>query len=295
MTTYPGRQPGPRPDPPTGPRPAGSSRPRPRAPAALMAQRASSFTVASRLLPPEVRDDVASLYAVFRDLDDLVDDHAPEAQSRIAAVADWAAGARTGRVGRTPEVEALDALGRRHPLPRDAIGDFCAGMRQDLAGVHFATERELDVYCYRVAGTVGLTMAAMLGSSHWQEARACAISLGIGMQRTNILRDIDEDLAAGRIYISDEARRRHGRSLAPGHREALVRDGIARADACYDDGLLGVRLLRRGRPAVALAAGLYREILREIERTGLGPAGGRAVPSAPRRVLTVVRIAAAGR
>ena len=258
----------------------------------LMAQRASSFTAASRLLPPEVRDDVASLYAVFRDLDDLVDDHVPEAESRIGAVADWAAGL-SGR--RTPEIEVLDALSRRHDLPREAIGDFCAGMRQDMAGAHFATERELDLYCYRVAGTVGLIMAAMLGSSHWPEARACAISLGIGMQRTNILRDIDEDLAAGRIYISDEARNQHGWSLEPGHREALVRAGIAAADACYDDGLLGVRLLRRGRPAVALAAGLYREILREIERTGLGPAGGRAVPSAPRRVLTVVRIAAAGR
>ena len=115
------------------------------------------------------------------------------------------------------------------------------------------------------------------------------------MQRTNILRDIDEDLAAGRRYISDEALIRHGGSLEPGHRAALLREQIARADELYDEGLLGLNCLRRGRGAIALAARLYREILREIERDGLGQRAGRAVVPAQRKLLAVLRTAIAGR
>jgi phytoene synthase len=189
----------------------------------------------------------------------------------------------------------LSALAARHPIPRDAVADFCAGMRTDLVGARCDSERDLDRYCYRVAGTVGVVMTSLLGSDDPAGARACAVSLGSAMQLTNILRDIDEDAAAGRVYISREALARFGGSLQPGERAELMRAEIARADELYEDGLLGVRLLRRGRVAVTLAAGLYREILREIEREGLGRQAGRAAVPAARKARTVLRLTLTGR
>jgi phytoene desaturase len=255
-------------------------------------RRASTFALACRLLPAEVRDDVYLLYLLFRTLDDLVDDAAPDAARRVRAVAAWASGHGGEATG---ETQLLSELAARHPIPRDAIAAFCEGMEQDLAGARFATERDVDRYCYRVAGTVGIVMSAMLGADEPEEARDAAAALGMAMQRTNILRDIDEDLTAGRVYVSEAALAQHGGSLAPGERAELVRVLIRRADALYEDGLAGVRTLRRGQAAIVVAARLYREILREIERTLLDPLPGRAVVPGRRRLATLVGAAVTGR
>jgi phytoene synthase len=136
---------------------------------ATIERAARTFALAARLLPTEVRDDVHLLYLVLRTLDDLVDlegspgggSRAADAETRLAAVAAWASGAEPEP--RTRETRILDHLARRHPaLPRGAVADFVAGMRQDLAGPHIATEGDLDDYAYRVAGTVGRLMAAIL-------------------------------------------------------------------------------------------------------------------------------------
>ncbi|HEY5145069.1 MAG TPA: phytoene/squalene synthase family protein [Solirubrobacteraceae bacterium] len=247
---------------------------------------ARTFALACRLLPRRVRDDVYLLYLVFRTLDDLVDDGDPEATAAVAAVEGWCeAGTVSSR-----ETAILADLATRHDLPRGALRDFCEGMRGDLDGLRVGTEVELDAYCYRVAGTVGVVMTALLGSTS-AEADRHAAALGIAMQRTNILRDIDEDLAAGRCYVPEETLARFGGSLRPGHRAALLRDQIARADARFDEGLAGVRLLRSGRLATRAAAGMYREILRQIERDGYGAAAGRAVVPTWRKLLTAARSA----
>ena len=246
---------------------------------------ARTFALACRLLPRSVRNDVYLLYLVFRTLDDLVDDRLPEAPARVAAVEAWAQ-RRSG--ARTLEVEILDELAQRHRLPRHPLADFCAGMRQDLAGVSLWSEDDVDRYCYRVAGTVGLVMAGLLGVRDPRRAYPAAAALGMAMQRTNILRDIDEDLAAGRIYLAGEAVARFG-GLEPGRREALLRDQIARADALYERGLDGVPLLCSGGRAVAAGGAMYREILRQIEREGLGARAGRAVVPRRRKLLVVAR------
>jgi len=250
---------------------------------------ASTFSLACRVLPRDVRDDVRLLYLVFRTLDDLVDDDCPEAGERVEAVAAWAAG-RSGAW--TREVAILDALAARHDIPRGAIADFCAGMRQDIAGASFAGEADVDRYCYRVAGTVGIVMAAVLGTRDPASASPAAAALGMAMQRTNILRDIDEDAAAGRVYVARDAVERHG-SLAPARRAALVREQIARADALYERGFAGVGELRRGRRAIAAAGAMYREILREIERRAGAGRPGRAVVTRRRKLAVALRAAAA--
>ena len=246
---------------------------------------ARTFAIACRMLPRHLRNDVYLLYLVFRTLDDLVDDADPAAAARVRAVRDWAAG---GPAEQTREVAILRSLAERHPIPRDALADFCAGMEHDLEGAALRTEGEVDRYCYRVAGTVGVVMAELLGSREPRRARPAAAALGMAMQRTNILRDIDEDLANGRVYLAEEALARLG-GPGPGEREELLRDQIRRADALYDHGLSGVSLLRHGRRAVAAAGGMYREILRQIERDGYGARPGRAVVPRPRKLVIAAR------
>jgi 15-cis-phytoene synthase len=243
-----------------------------------------TFALACKLLPRDVRDDVYRLYLVFRTLDDLVDERRPGALAAIEAVERWCATS----VVSSRETALLAGLDARHGLPRPALRDFCAGMRSDLDATPILTEADLDTYCHRVAGTVGLVMAAILGTTT-PHAGAHAAALGKAMQRTNILRDIDEDAAHGRVYLAQETLDRFGGRLDPGGREALLRDQIARADALYELGFAGIPLLRRGRYAITAAGGMYREILRQIEREGYGARPGRAVVSRPRKLLVAAR------
>ncbi len=248
---------------------------------------ARTFSLACRLLPPGVRDDVYLLYLVFRTLDDLVDEQHADAEARVEAVRGWACG-EPGAA--SPEVAILEELSSRHALPLDALGDFCAGMRQDIERESFESEADVDEYCYRVAGTVGLVMASLLGTVRMERARPAAAALGMAMQRTNILRDIDEDAANGRVYVARETIERYG-TLAPGERELLLRDQIPRADALYERGLAGIGELRQGNRAIAAAAAMYRELLRQLEREGYGARAGRAVVPRSRKLRVAARAA----
>ncbi len=248
---------------------------------------ARTFALACRLLPREIRADVYLLYLVFRTLDDLVDEGRPQAPGRLAAVESWCRGGEPT----STEARILDELDRRHGLPREALLSFCAGMRSDLDHVAPLTEVDVDVYCYRVAGTVGVVMTALLGvraEADREDAHRAAAALGIAMQRTNILRDIDEDAGIGRCYVAASAIAAHG-PPAPGARAALLEDQIARADARYEEGLAGIPALAAGAPAIRAAASMYREILRQLEREGLGVRAGRAVVPGRRKLVLVAR------
>ncbi len=249
----------------------------------VMQNAARTFSLAARLLPATVRDDVVLLYLVLRTLDDLVDEQSPEADAAVAAVETWLVTDETS----TRETVILEDLTRRYGLPRPALVAFLQGMRDDLATPDIQTEGDLDVYCYRVAGCVGEMMASILGvwdDAAWNAARA----LGSAMQRTNILRDVDEDLANGRVYLASDTLARFGiTDLATQDRTELYRDQIERADTLYDQGLHGVPMLVHGGRSVAAAGAMYREILRQIERTGYGANRGRSVVSRPRKAAIV--------
>lgn len=249
---------------------------------------ARTFALACRLLPAGVRDDVYRLYLVFRTLDDAVDEARAGAEARVDAVEGWA----RGGPAESREARLLAAVDSRRPLPRDALLDFCRGMRDDLAERAVISEADLDEYCYRVAGTVGVTMAAVLGTRGPAEREAAA--LGMAMQRTNVLRDVEEDRARGRVYLPREAIERHAGDHAGGFEE-LIREQIVRADALYDEGLAGVAKLACGRRAVRVAGVMYREILREIERDGYGRSRRRVVVSRARKLALAARYGVEGR
>ncbi len=226
----------------------------------------STFAPALRLLRGRFRADVESLYRVLRTIDDLVDDEDPRALERVQALEDWA----IGGPAQSPEAQALAQLARSHPLiRRDALLHFCEGMRHDIARGSIDTEGDFLRYCQQAGGSVGEVLASLLGAAKddpegRREAQTGMATLGRAMQVTNILRDIDEDLAHGRIYIPRAAIERLGFPAA-GARDRLLREEIARADALYEQGERAIPLLRGGREAMALAATLYRDILRQIE------------------------------
>ena len=269
---------------------------------------ARSFALAARFLPRDVRDDINLLYLALRRLDDLVDLEAPsgsaqraDAQQRLAAIRTWLSTGAVAEAGGDELAIFVDLQRRTPALPTDAIGAFLDGMESDLAGPVMESDADLDLYCYQVAGTVGRLMAALLGVRGGDDAQAdrAARALGAAMQRTNILRDIDEDLANGRVYLPVTSLRRVGldpaavsgpTSLRDGDRRALYMAEIARADAEYEVGVAGIRHLLNGGRSIRVAGHLYREILRQIERDGFGvrrphrPVVGRA-----RKVAALLR------
>ena len=261
---------------------------------------ARSFALAARFLPRDVRDDINLLYLALRRLDDLVDLEAPsgsaqraDAQQRLASIRTWLSTGAVADAGGDELAIFVDLQRRTPALPTDAISAFLDGMESDLAGPVMESDADLDLYCYQVAGTVGRLMAALLGVRGGDDAQAdrAARALGAAMQRTNILRDIDEDLANGRVYLPATSLRRVGldpaaasgpTSLRDGDRRALYMAEIARADAEYEVGVAGIRHLLNGGCSIRVAGHLYREILRQIERDGFGvrrphrPVVGRA-------------------
>ncbi|MEI6849291.1 MAG: phytoene/squalene synthase family protein [bacterium] len=249
---------------------------------------ARSFALAARFLPRDVRDDINLLYLALRRLDDLVDLEAPsgsaqrtDAARRLAAIRTWLNSGAIDTAGGDELAIFVDLQRRTPSLPTDAIGAFLDGMEGDLAGPVMESDADLDLYCYQVAGTVGRLMAALLGVREGDSSQAdlAARALGGAMQRTNILRDIDEDLANGRVYLPASALRRAGldpaatsgpTSLRDGDRHDLYKAEIVRADADYEAGAAGIRFLQNGGRSIRVAAHLYREILRQIERDGFG-------------------------
>jgi phytoene synthase len=155
-------------------------------------------------------------------------------------------------------------------------------MRHDIARDTINTEDDLELYCQRAGGAVGIMVASLLGISEPAEITKMA-TLGRAVQRTNILRDIDEDRDSRRVYIARTTIERFGNPL-PGARVELLRNQIAIADGLYEQATITPR--SRSQRAVALSAALYREILRQIERESYGCKAGRVtVPAWRRRIL----------
>lgn len=249
---------------------------------------AKTFYFASHALSRDRRDAAFALYAFCRRLDDLVDgrgavslaERLEDARAIIAAIYEEPTSAALRRAlpeGATTwpleELVALSECIARFGIPRRPWLDLVDGMQMDLTKTQYASFAEVDLYCYRVAGTVGLLMTPVLGGTDLRAASHAA-DLGRAMQLTNILRDIGEDLRRGRVYLAQddlaafhvaEDDLRNAR-VTPGFRE-LLNTYIVRARTWYRSGELGVKYLEPGAPrrTVRLMGALYAEILRLVE------------------------------
>ncbi|MBX5458499.1 MAG: phytoene/squalene synthase family protein [Thermogemmatispora sp.] len=250
---------------------------------ALLARHGRTFHFAARFLPGELRPAFVTLYAFFRTLDDLVDEREPEAvpdaiAEELCAWRAWFLADRQGEAPREPLGSRLAQVIERYEVPGALFLDFLEGLHWDLWPREFASFARLRAYCYRVAGTVGLALAHVLGATS-EGALAAAEGLGIAMQLTNILRDVGGDLRKGRLYLPLEDLARFG--LSRSHLLQLLDAGqgpdaafrelmhyeVARTHLCYAQSLPGVWLLPPDRRLPILLAGrLYRRILHAIEQ-----------------------------
>ncbi len=264
-------------------------------PEAVLARHGRSFWLAARFLSPDQRRDAALLYSFCRHVDDLVD----EADDPAHAALELARIRAELRGERPPgeQVAAVRALASRRGVPLHALLDLVDGVEGDLGTVAVADDGELLRYCYRVAGAVGLAMCPLIGVQD-PRAAAFAVDLGVGMQLTNICRDVLEDAGRQRCYLPQTRLIAAGTSqaeLLAGQASstavaAVVRELLVLAARYYDSAERGMAAIPwRARLAIRVAARVYRAIGRRLlSRHGGDALHGRTV------VPTAVRLWLAG-
>jgi len=240
-----------------------------------------SFAFASRLLPAGKRADVERLYAWCRWCDDGVD-AAASPDEAVEFVEMATRDVRRIAVGQTPiaaESRWLAELVDRHDLPLEAALALLDGMRSDLAPAAGFREADLLQYSFRVAGTVGVLMCPILGLGD-RRLLPHAAALGMGMQLTNIARDVAEDWRRSRCYLPVEwtdGLRPGGGLPDPDRVRRGVRTILGVADGYYAAGEAGIGgLASDSRLAVRAAARIYRAIGTRIRKRDCRVLDGRA-------------------
>ena len=259
-----------------------------------------TFHVMAKVLGGDRGDAIAALYAFARVADDLVDERPPDARPEeiraelhrmLAELRRAVAGEPVG-----PRWLVLGEAVRRYGIPLEPFDDLVLGLEMDLDLCRYRTFSDLELYCYRVAGTVGLMITPVAGFRAGTPALEHAKTLGTAMQLTNILRDVGEDLTIGRVYLPDEDLERFGLSRADlearrvdDRFRALMEFEIRRARALYDDGMRLIPLLSdaRGRIAFQFAVDAYSGILEKIRANGHDVFGTRASLSFAEKLAVV--------
>lgn len=173
----------------------------------------SNLAFALRILPRELRADMVVFYAFCRTMDDLADDPQVPSRQRAAALDTWQHGLSSGFETPTTLQREVVEMRDRRAIPNDLLTAIIAGCRMDLQPQRFQTWDDLTGYIWKVACAVGLVSIRLFGCKDPASARY-AVALGKALQLTNILRDVGEDLADGRIYLPLEDLARFGYSEA---------------------------------------------------------------------------------
>jgi squalene synthase HpnC/squalene synthase HpnD len=259
---------------------------------------ASNFYYAFFLLPRPKRDALCTLYAFMRLVDD-VSDSAGDPAAKQRALAAWRAHLDAAVAGDTGGHAILPAFAdtiARYAIPPRYFHDLISGAEMDLTEVSYATFDRLSEYCYRVAGTVGLTCLYVFG---FRDPRApdLAEKLGIAFQLTNILRDVPRDFEMGRVYLPQEdlqhfgchAEDLAGESPAPGLAQ-LFEFEAGRAWRFYEEGAALVSLIDRdSRGALWALVRIYSGLLRRIEARGYDVFSSRVRLTAAEKARILLR------
>lgn len=254
----------------------------------------SSFIPAFRLLPADRRKDLEIFYAFCRVADDIADAPGTALPDRYAAVEAWRAGFRDAGLRGLPD--NLRELIERRGLPRNLFLELLDGVATDLAApVRMATRADLDLYCHRVAGTVGRLCLPIFGADP-ERAADYAETLGCALQYTNILRDTAPDLERGRIYYPLDELAVAGVDSFPRDARAYLVSFAAKTAALFDEAAAKSppqddRALRPAR----IMASVYRTLLRKMQRDGVRVTERRYRLSGPEKLLAVARALAVRR
>ena len=269
----------------------------------LNAQHGRTFFLATRLLAPQQRPAVHALYGFARRADDIIDDFDQTLQTaeRADRLQSLATQLFNRLAGATDDgdlsLAAVVHTARTYGIAWELFDDFLGSMRMDLTTTDYPDRAALDQYMYGSAEVIGLQLLPVLGTiCAREEAAPYAAALGKAFQLTNFLRDIDEDLQRGRIYLPADELAAHqvdrdvlmwchaNQRTDARVRRALI-DQHAKTRRIYDFARRGIPLLHpRSRPCIAAALTLYSEILDRIETLDFAVFSQRASVGTARRL-----------
>ena len=262
----------------------------------LNALHGKTYYLATLLLPKAKRPFVHALYGFARYADEIVDDLASElsVEEKAEALSTWGntvlsdlkKGTSQDHVGR-----ALIDTVKRFDIPHEHFEAFLHSMTMDLTVQEYETYEDLLEYVYGSAAVIGLEMVPILGPLH-NDAFGAAEKLGIAFQLANFIRDVDEDLDRGRVYLPIKELAQFGvtremleeRVLTPEIIEAL-KFQIARVRQLQAEAAPGIAMLEAtSRPCIEAASTLYCGIVDEVEKIGYDIFNQRAKTSKARRI-----------
>lgn len=250
-------------------------------------QGSKSFAAAARLFDRRTRESAWQLYAWCRHCDDVIDGQAlghgavepsmAEKRERLEWLYAQTRAAFAGQPVADPAFAAFQRVARAHHLPEAWPLELLAGFGMDVEGRTYESLEDLLLYCWRVAGVVGVMMARVMGVTEETVLRR-ACDLGLAFQLTNISRDVVEDARGGRVYLPSDLLGAAGVDPSPsavadaanrGAVFTVVQRLLAAAEPYYDSAVQGLPDLPfRSAWAIAAARGVYREIGRKVVREG---------------------------
>jgi len=276
----------------------------------LLARSGSSFAFAIRILPAAKRRATTALYAFCRIADDIADAAidrpvAPsgagveiDPREAIARLRDDLDMAACGE-GTSPVVRAVADAARRYGIPRRLLHDILDGVEMDLAPRRYERFPKLEEYCSKVASAVGLAAIHIWGYRS-ESAMAPGHACGVSFQLTNILRDVREDAAAGRLYLPIEDFVECGvdpeafvEGRRPQEMACVLGRTVDRARRFFEEAAeLDPLLSTDGRLAFRAMYGIYATIFRRIaaapERVLAGRVGASKATLAAAAVASIV-------
>ncbi|MCB2113082.1 MAG: presqualene diphosphate synthase HpnD [Parvularculaceae bacterium] len=243
----------------------------------------TSFSAGMAILPKKRREAMYAIYAFCREVDDIADDDGLTRDERLRALADWRAEIDRVYEGRPEFATGLALLEpvRAFALPKSEFLMMIEGMEMDANGPIVAPPLErLNAYTRRVAGAVGCLSMPVFGAPDCAASARFALSLGDALQLTNILRDVAEDAAIGRLYLPAELLEKYGAPKTPSAicgaagLGDVARDLGAKARGKFNEAraALGELDWRTVRPAL-LMMGVYEAYLGKMEKRGWARAG----------------------
>jgi phytoene synthase len=243
----------------------------------ILREHGKTFHVMARVMGETRGSGIAAIYGFARTADDTVD--VPGAETRPEEIQRQLAHMRSelrrgvDSVSDEPRFDVLGETVRRYGIELYPFDDLLDGVAMDLSKSRYEDYKELELYCYRVAGTIGLMITPVAGFVPGSKALEYAKTLGTAFQLTNILRDVGEDLRRGRIYLPKEDLARFGITEADlrSHRRdaafrAMMDFQIERAFSLYREGLALIPLVTTwsGRLAFQFACDAYSAIMHKI-------------------------------
>ena len=275
---------------------------------------ARNFAYGIRLLPGPKRRAMAALYALARRIDDVGDGDWPDDRKLVALdelhVAIGALEAGSVPDPADPVMVAVAHAADQFPIPMAALHEIVEGCDLDVRGETYATMDDTVRYCRLVAGSVGRLSLGVFGTKaapgsgappgggqppaeSAPSVESMADDLGVALQLTNMLRDIVEDHAMGRIYLPEQERERFGIAsdqwTPPDGVAALVQFVGGQAVMWFERGLVLLEHLDyRSRACTAAMAGIYRRLLSRILAQPTAPLNGRvSLPTAEKAQVAV--------